>query len=159
MIGIDRYSIRQAALYGNPRHSAAENSAGAAAQQSSVQLSGGSESGQSSRSKLSAAFWSIQSAGKSGDDGADTPEAQFTKLGRMSLAERIRAQILEKHQLTEADFKKLSDSDRQAIEDEIREAILKAYGAEDGEGRAAKDAQLADASPVEGVPAAQKTEG
>lgn len=149
MIGIDRYSIRHTPITGGQKAQAAEDKAGAATQAPPVLLAGGSETGQSSKSKLSAAFWSIQSSGKGGEDGTDTPEAEFTKLSKMTLAERIRAQILEKHKLSESDFKSLGDSDRQAIEEEIRKAILQAYGAEGGkstEGPAPEPAAPAETS-------------
>lgn len=147
MIGIERYGIRQAAITGSQRNPVAEMAAGTATSHPTVQLSGGSETGQSSRSRLSAALWSLQSASGSGDDGDDTPEAQFTRLSRMSLAERIRAQVLEKHHLTEADFKTLPDSDRKAIEEEIRDAILRAYAADGGD-EGTRAAQQAMAAPA-----------
>lgn len=157
MIGIDRYSIRQTPSIGNQRMQAQDEKAGAAAQTPPVQLSGGSETGHAAKSKLSAAFWSIQSAGQSGEEGSDTPEAEFTKLSKMTLAERIRAQILEKHKLTESDFKTLEDGDRMAIEAEIREAILQAYGAEGGENGAAATEAAAPAAEAAPAPAPART--
>ncbi len=154
MIGIDRYNIRQTALQGSQKNLTVASTSTVTAQHPPVLLSGGAETGRSSNSKLSAAFWSIQSAGKGGEDGTDTPEAEFTKLSKMTLAERIRAQILEKHHLTEQDFKSLSDSDRKAIEDEIRQAILKAYGAEGGEGEK-PDALGGAVTPASQPPASQ----
>lgn len=148
MIGIDRYTLRQPMPSGTQRHAASEEKGGQAAASPPVQLSGGSQGGTSSTSKLSAAFWSIQSAGKGSEDGTGTPEDQFTRLSRMSLAERIREQILEKHQLTEAGFRSLEPSERKAIEAEIRKAILEAYGA-DGARKLRPDGE----APAEDTPA------
>lgn len=158
MIGIDRYGIRHMALNGSLRNPPTETAA-AAAQHPVVQLSGGSETGQSSRSRLSAALWSLESAGRSGEDSTDTPETEFTRLSRMSLAERIRAEVLERHQLTEADFKTLSDSDRKAIEDEIREAILRAYGSDREAGGTGRTEQAAAGPSPEPLASAPKTQG
>ncbi|MDR6756010.1 hypothetical protein J2Y48_001300 [Mycoplana sp. BE70] len=49
--------------------------------------------------------------------------AEFMEWSEMSPAERIRAQVLEELGHTEASLKTLPEAEREAIEDEIRQAI------------------------------------
>ncbi|HUH48449.1 MAG TPA: hypothetical protein VLZ56_01200 [Mycoplana sp.] len=54
--------------------------------------------------------------------------AEFMEWSEMSPAERIRAQMLEEMGHTEASLKALPEAEREAIEDEIRQAIEKQLG-------------------------------
>jgi hypothetical protein len=60
------------------------------------------------------------------------PRTKFTEkflaLAQMTFAERIRAQYLDDRELTEADLKAMTPEDLEAIEAEIRDAILEAMG-------------------------------
>ncbi len=55
-------------------------------------------------------------------------EKEFMDLADKTLAERIRDQYLKDHDLTEDEVDAMSPEDRQAVEDEIRNAILEAMG-------------------------------
>lgn len=63
-----------------------------------------------------------------GDDTYSIYEKEFMELADKTLAERIRDQYLEDHDLTEDDVNAMSPEDRKAIEDDIRNAILEAMG-------------------------------
>lgn len=58
------------------------------------------------------------------DEAADLI-AEFKLWADMTPAERIRAQYLEDHDLTEEDLKAMGDDDRNAILEEIREAVAR----------------------------------
>lgn len=62
-------------------------------------------------------------------------EQDFMEWSQMSLAEKIRAQILEAKGLTEGDLVALPADEREAIEAEIRKAILKQMGGLDGDAK------------------------
>lgn len=53
---------------------------------------------------------------------------KFLALATVTFAERIRAQYLDDRELTEADLKAMTPEDLEAIEAEIRDAILEAMG-------------------------------
>lgn len=55
---------------------------------------------------------------------------EFLKWAKMSPAERIRAQYLEAHGLSEEAMKSMSPKERQKIEDEIAELIKEKLGQE-----------------------------
>ncbi|MFB9951418.1 hypothetical protein ACFFP0_21425 [Rhizobium puerariae] len=88
--------------------------------------------------RLAGALWSMESQGVDLNQTADdawlgeprstTYEDEFTELSRKTFAERIREQYLDKHGLTEGDLKAMSQEDRDAVEAEIRKAILEATG-------------------------------
>jgi len=88
--------------------------------------------------KLADALWSMESAGVEVDQPAgdtwlgEAPstaiEDQFMDMSKKTLAERIRDQYLEAHGLTEDDLAAMSPEDREAVEAEIRKAILEAMG-------------------------------
>lgn len=88
--------------------------------------------------KLADALWSMESQGVNLDQGSDdtwlgeppstSVEDEFTELAKKTYAERIREQYLKDHDLTEEDLKAMSPEDREAIESEIRKAILEAMG-------------------------------
>lgn len=62
-------------------------------------------------------------------------EQDFMEWSQMSLAEKIRAQILDAKGLTEGDLAALPADEREAIEAEIREAILEQMGGLDGDAK------------------------
>ncbi|WP_457582618.1 hypothetical protein [Ensifer canadensis] len=76
----------------------------------------------------------------SGDSVSD----EFLKRARMSLAEQIRAQILEAHGISEDELEAMDPEQRAAIEGEIRKAIERAMGVEKQRDDAASD--IADGS-------------
>lgn len=88
--------------------------------------------------KLADALWTMESEGVELEQNADdtwlgeppstTYEDEFLELSKKTYAERIREQYLEEHGLTEEDVKAMSPEDREAVEAEIREAILEAMG-------------------------------
>ncbi|WP_117190576.1 hypothetical protein [Rhizobium terrae] len=88
--------------------------------------------------KLADALWSMESQGveidqNTGDTWLGEPpstavEDEFMALAKKTYAERIREQYLDAHGLTEEDLKAMSPEDREAIEAEIRKAILEAMG-------------------------------
>lgn len=88
--------------------------------------------------KLADALWSMESQGVEVDqDAGDTwlgeapstkYEDEFMDLANKTLAERIREQYLKDNDLTEDDLKSMSAEDREAVEADIRKAILEAMG-------------------------------
>jgi hypothetical protein len=88
--------------------------------------------------KLADALWSMESQGVEIDQPAgdtwlgEAPstdiEDQFMDMSKKTLAERIRDQYLESHGLSEEDLAAMSPEDREAVEAEIRKAILEAMG-------------------------------
>ncbi|PWW01586.1 hypothetical protein DFR52_102249 [Hoeflea marina] len=58
--------------------------------------------------------------------GRDVIE-EFSKWAHMSKAEQIRARYLEQHDMSEADLKEMSESERESVEDEIAQLVLRAY--------------------------------
>jgi hypothetical protein len=95
-------------------------------------------SGEAAASKLSAALWDLAvlkdtSAQAeevwldSGSSGS-AAEQEFVKLADMDLSEMVRAKYLEEHDLTETDLRHMAVEERDVIEAEIRDAILKAMG-------------------------------
>ncbi|PWE58135.1 hypothetical protein DEM27_02825 [Metarhizobium album] len=94
---------------------------------------------------LSQALWDLSSQ-ESGDDGdaagtltasSNTPSARdalFDELhewASMTLGEKIRAQFLDDRGLTEDDVAAMPAEEREALEAEIREAILRQNGIEE----------------------------
>lgn len=55
-----------------------------------------------------------------------SPEDEFLNFAKMSPADRMRAQFLAAHGLTEDDLKNMDPKERQKIEDQIREEIEQA---------------------------------
>ncbi|MBW6421178.1 hypothetical protein KX729_06960 [Rhizobium sp. XQZ8] len=88
--------------------------------------------------KLADALWSMESQGVEVDQPAgdtwlgDAPstaiEDQFMDMSKKTLAERIRDQYLEAHGLSEDSLAAMSPEEREAVEAEIRKAILEAMG-------------------------------
>jgi hypothetical protein len=88
--------------------------------------------------ELADTLWTMKDQGLEIDQTAgDTwlgkpPQTKFTDkflaLATMTFAERIRAQYLDDRELTEADLKAMTPEDLEAIEAEIRDAILEAMG-------------------------------
>ncbi len=58
---------------------------------------------------------------------------EFMELSRMSVAERLRKEILDKMGLTEESLKDLPPADRKVIEDEIRRKIQERFGIDETE--------------------------
>lgn len=92
----------------------------------------------STSSSLASALWSIEASSKSGvtEESAVGQSAadEFMEWSGMTLAEKIRAQILEAKGLTEEDLAAMDEGARKAIEDEIKEAIQRQLGLpEDGQ--------------------------
>jgi hypothetical protein len=87
---------------------------------------------------ISSGFW-LNQAGGSGDatgDSADEAASnqaildEFKKLADMTPAEKIRAQYLEEHHLTEEQFNQLPSDKQKAINDEIAKEIKRTLGAD-----------------------------
>jgi hypothetical protein len=80
-------------------------------------------------SSLSSALWLSMADKLEGDTGStteapkDSPADEFLNWSNMSLAEKIRAQILAGKDLTEDDLAAMDADARAAIEAEIKEAI------------------------------------
>lgn len=55
----------------------------------------------------------------------DAAESAFLTEAKKTPAERIREQILKKLELTEEDLAKMDDTQRKAVEDQIKQEILK----------------------------------
>ncbi|MBP2560455.1 hypothetical protein J2857_003224 [Neorhizobium galegae] len=99
--------------------------------------------------KLADSLWSMESQGVEVDHGAgdtwlgEAPstkyEDEFMDLAKKTLAERIREQYLKDKDLTEDDLKAMSAEDREAIEADIRKAILEAMGVNGRKQEAAMD--------------------
>lgn len=91
---------------------------------------------------LSQALWNLTVGGSDDAPALSADAAKQTqarddlfddlhKWAKMSIAEKIRAQYLERKGLTESDLAAMPPEERQAIEDEIRKAVLQALGAGD----------------------------
>lgn len=77
------------------------------------------------------------------DAASEALRTEFLEFSEMSLEERIRANILREKNITEEDLAKLEPDERAAIEEEIKQAILRALGvdyATNGEDGAASTA-------------------
>lgn len=61
-----------------------------------------------------------------------TAEEEFLDYARMSIAERIRAEVLENEKLTEEKLAELDARQREAIEERIREKIAEKITGETG---------------------------
>lgn len=68
--------------------------------------------------------------------------ADFIKFAKMSPAERIRAAFLKDHNLTEESLSKLSPTEREKIEEEIKKLVKTKLGLDDANGTG----QLVDVS-------------
>lgn len=91
---------------------------------------------------LSQALWNLTVGASDDTPALSTDAARQTqarddlfddlhKWANMSIAEKIRAQYLERKGLTESDLAAMPPEERQAMEDEIRKAVLQALGAGD----------------------------
>ncbi|MCQ1833939.1 hypothetical protein [Neorhizobium galegae] len=99
--------------------------------------------------KLADSLWTMESQSVEIDqDAGDTwlgeapstrYEDEFMDLAKKTFAERIREQYLEDKNLTEDDLKTMSAEDREAIEADIRKAILEAMGVNGQKQEAAMD--------------------
>jgi hypothetical protein len=99
--------------------------------------------------KLADSLWTMESQGVEVDqDAGDTwlgeapstrYEDEFMDLAKKTFAERIREQYLKDKDLTEDDLKTMSAEDREAIEADIRKAILEAMGVNGQKQEAAMD--------------------
>jgi hypothetical protein len=94
-------------------------------------------------SSISSGFWLNQSGGNTATDAttasSDTSAAgnssedllaEFAKLASMTPAEKIRAEFLSAHNMTEDQFSQLSSDDQKAINDEIAAQIKQKLGAD-----------------------------
>ncbi|GGD86312.1 hypothetical protein GCM10011390_01170 [Aureimonas endophytica] len=93
----------------------------------------------------------VESRATKAKASGETAVVEFGKWAKMSPAERIRAQILHRHDLTEESLKALPKEEREAIETEIREAIKRAYGVKEKTGHEESAPDLT--GPVEVSPA------
>lgn len=111
---------------------------------------------------LSQALWDL-TAGASTDEPAlssqtadqaksrDDLFADLHKWANMSVAEKIRAQYLQNKGLSESDLAAMPPEERQAIEDEIRKAVMQALGAGDQAQGGTDDAAKAQANDTQAV--------
>ncbi|HTO31041.1 MAG TPA: hypothetical protein VL202_07695 [Pararhizobium sp.] len=95
--------------------------------------------GSASSSSLSSALWLSMADKMEADTGSLTeapkgPADEFMEWSRMSLAEKIRAQILGEKGLTEEDLAGMDADARAAIEAEIKEAIKRQLVGIEGKG-------------------------
>jgi hypothetical protein len=133
MIGIDRYGLQiPLGLADNRKNSRQAAQPEVPSQTPAPAGAGGPEMAVSPTMKLSGVLWAIRS--EATEARGTSPEEEFSRMSQMTLAERIRAKILEEHDLTEADLAGLPEEQLKAIEDEIAQAIKQAYGIEDESG-------------------------
>jgi hypothetical protein len=79
--------------------------------------------------KLADALWALDSGDKSGvADKNDALAAEFSEQAEMTVAERIRAQYLEDHEMSEETLASMSAEDRNSINAEITKLIEQALG-------------------------------
>ncbi|MCJ9752502.1 hypothetical protein MOV61_17420 [Neorhizobium sp. BETTINA12A] len=88
--------------------------------------------------KLADSLWTMESQGVDidqnpgdtwlGEAPSTKDEDEFLGLAKKTFAERIREQYLKDKDLTEHDLKIMSAKDREAVEADIRKAILEAMG-------------------------------
>ncbi|WFU09865.1 hypothetical protein QA646_03080 [Rhizobium sp. CB3090] len=71
---------------------------------------------------------SINGSDSSSDSSSQDIVDEFTKLAHMTPAEKIRAQYLEQHNLTEESFRKLPVDQQKAINDEIAKLVKQQLG-------------------------------
>ncbi|MEZ2128969.1 MULTISPECIES: hypothetical protein [unclassified Sinorhizobium] len=97
---------------------------------------------------ISSTMWALQSAGDTtlGDDDEtksanDALAAELSKWANMTPGEKIRAQYLEEHGLTEESLAEMSPEDREAIEKEIAELIKRQLTGVDDKGGVNTDSQ------------------
>jgi hypothetical protein len=97
-------------------------------------------------SSISSGFWLNQSGGNAATTTTDATTAssdtsaagnssedllaEFAKLASMTPAEKIRAEYLSAHSMTEDQFSQLSSDDQKAINDEIASQIKQKLGAD-----------------------------
>lgn len=99
---------------------------------------------------LSSALWLSMADKLEGETGAvtaapkDSPADEFMDWSKMSLAEKIRAQILADKDLTEEDIAAMDADARAAIEAEIKEAIKRQLEIPQDGGTAQAEAAGAD---------------
>lgn len=96
-------------------------------------------------SKLADAMWSIESKGvvleqnptRTALSKDDMPDAgdEFLKVSKMTPAERIRYFFLKDRELNEDRLSAMSQADREAIEQQIKDVILKQLGLENEDGK------------------------
>ena len=91
---------------------------------------------------LSQALWDLTASASDDEPALSADAAKQTqarddlfddlhKWATMSIAEKIRAQYLQNKGLSESDLAAMPPEERQAIEDEIRKAVMQALGADD----------------------------
>jgi hypothetical protein len=85
---------------------------------------------------------SASSSGQSDQDILD----EFAKWANMTPAQKIRAQYLEAHGLTEDSFKSLSSDDQKAINDQIADEIKQKLGAGNADGDSDQETDSATAA-------------
>lgn len=109
----------------------------------------------SASASLSSALWNSAAredeAKPSINQGEETGSGssvsdEFLKRAKMSLAEQIRAKILEAHGLSEEDLRSMDPKERAPIEEEIRKAVERAMGVEKQQDDAASDIAGASAA-------------
>ncbi|WP_331373696.1 hypothetical protein [Sinorhizobium chiapasense] len=96
---------------------------------------------------LSGALWLSLAQGETaassitGDlsSSGSTVADEFLEWSKMSFAEKIRAQYLEAHGLTEESLEAMPAEDREAIEEEIRKAVAESLGIEQQASETASD--------------------
>ncbi|MBB4184964.1 hypothetical protein [Sinorhizobium terangae] len=96
---------------------------------------------------LSSALWlslaTEETTGPSITEGkspfGSTVADEFLEWSKMSLAEKIRAQLLEARGLTEESLEAMPADERAAIEDEIRKAIAESLGIKEQASETASD--------------------
>ncbi|WP_141719999.1 hypothetical protein [Rhizobium sp. YK2] len=116
-------------------------------------------------SKLADALWSMESNGVVLDQKPnrtaltkdDTPDAadEFLKVSNMTPAERIRYFFLKDRELNEDKLAAMSDKDREAIEQQIKDLILQQLGLENEDGKpddAPAPAPEGDPVPLDATP-------
>lgn len=80
----------------------------------------------------------IEEMQKELDAASDALATEFLEFAEMSLEERIRANILREKDMTEEQLAALDPDMRETIEEEIKQAILRALGVEEAKNEAAE---------------------
>lgn len=92
-------------------------------------------------SGLANALWLTNAKVEKAQEESDSLIAEFMELSKMTPAERLRKEILDRMGLDEASLAALPDEQREAIEEDIRRAIKEQLGIDETRHAGAMDGQ------------------
>lgn len=92
-------------------------------------------------SGLANALWLTNAKVEKALEESDSLVAEFMELSKMTPAERLRKEILDRMGLDEASLAALPDEQREAIEEDIRRAIKEQLGIDETQHAGATDGQ------------------